>query len=63
MPEEEAPSWRGRPVPPVLVMWFDQLMAPDIEPLFRVLAPGRYVDVILTTAHGSSAEPPQVVVK
>ena len=62
-PVNNTPTWSGKSLPPVLTMWIDQLTATDLLVVFSSLAEGRYVDVMLTTAHGASAKPPQVVIK
>lgn len=57
-----ANSWRGRPVPPLLAGWFDQLM--DKAPLLLQGSAVHYIDVTLTCASaGNYAKPPQILFK
>ncbi len=59
---DSRPVWKGRPVPPLLVAWFDQLM--EQAPLILTGSAVHYIDVTLTAASaGNYAKPPQILFK
>lgn len=54
--------WRGRPVPPALALWFDQLM--DKAEIVAMVSAQGYIDVTLTLApNGGFAKPPIFTIK
>ena len=58
----EPQTWKGRPVPPLLAGWFDQLM--EQAPLILQGSAVHYIDVTLTAASaGNYAKPPQILFK
>ncbi len=56
------PTWRGKPIPPLIAGWFDQLVG--MAPIIEVASSARYLDVTLTAASaGNYAKPPQLLIK